>query len=1113
MKHFLLTTKPNFFTMKNSLITSRSTAGKKPTAFLHRFSTPLFYTRAMIVAFIMYSTVAFSQVTNCDCDHIRFDDGEVTTSSQADGFVFDCTIDKYKLRVCNDNLGCPAENVVIRVELPVGIVPTNLNGFTDTHVQTTKQIGNTTVVFNVFTKTISIAPNTCIDDFIEGKGEKGGPNASTLSDEILFLATIQSRTTGTNTCTDEILGESSTFAYHVAQELFGNGSNFLVPPTTVTASLVCDPVFNAGRTYVITDNLTLSAISNTNYCINDGKIFVKPNVGIIITNGAILNIHASVFRSCGNEMWEGIKVDNGALLHTDNVVQGGGLGTGKMEIHDAKNAINAKSGSFAIIKETKFIDNYIGVKQDGADQVIIEKKTSFTGTGKLKPATGLVVGTLPYTGILAINNSFVSVSNSTFTNLANGIDARTSSVNVSSSTFTDMKKLSSYNLAGYGIHVNNGSSLRTLSSSSVEFKNCEETTIRATGADISVIGGKISTTPIGILAQKSGLLHVENVKDFDAAHQGINATLNRSISMNIVNNKFINGRNIGIGLRFNTYAQRGVIRNNDMNLSGTAAISSEGPNLGRSFEIRNNPAIHFRGTDAIKLLAAENVTINNNPDINLFSGLRGVFVSGGSRNNVNCNIVTNRVNSQAGMRFDMITSPIVSCNQINSPLEATGVRFDATSVDAIFNMNVMQCTNPMANVFGQGLFLTDNAIIGEQPYRGNCWVSSGANNNNLGNFGASRFTVFTQTTPLRPCFMPSYRDPIDWFRNIPLSPPGSQDDCTTTSCTIRPPLAGGEHIVGRIFTEGITSGSSPVTATWIMRRQYFDILKENPIGLAQNTSAANLMQQLEQGDIGHLYAIAVQMNTLYKGTAVQEDVKQALIAQISSLSNQITTIEESISNTSENSSLLQQRKQLVQQLRNLYTQRDANEATIQQEVDNKIMTLNTQNESINVELLPAQNEKAMNKLYLKAIAKEEVLNNAEISTLTSIAFQCAYQGGDAVFRARAMYDYLVGEANYPEDCEGRIAPKMQANGNDNQTILYPNPAGDYVMLNMPESDYNKLLSITFINAQGAIVLKQPVNAVERINTANLASGFYTCIVRDNATGATLNAQKIIINKN
>jgi hypothetical protein len=135
------------------------------------------------------------------------------------------------------------------------------------------------------------------------------------------------------------------------------------------------------------------------------------------------------------------------------------------------------------------------------------------------------------------------------------------------------------------------------------------------------------------------------------------------------------------------------------------------------------------------------------------------------------------------------------------------------------------------------------------------------------------------------------------------------------------------------------------------------------------------------------------------------------------------------------------------------------------------------------------------------------------SFLHCFAFQCPYSGGEAVYRARAIYEYLNGATDFPEDC-APIAPRTQANTTltVSTAVIYPNPASDYVLLRLPEHLYNETFDLEVMNAQGMIVLSKTVNAIEQINIEGLSAGLYTFSIRNKANNALITVEKIVLQK-
>ncbi|MFZ4545407.1 MAG: right-handed parallel beta-helix repeat-containing protein [Saprospiraceae bacterium] len=673
-------------------------------------------------------------------------DREKTTITPAGNFIPGCTPITYVVRICNYG-NCAASGVPIEFRLPKEFILTNPDAF--------KFIRNDITGDKVYGTSVNFPPidpltgEACVEFRFEGKLDK-------------------------NADPDTKYGFYTTFEFTEKGTLYRDANRSWLTPPNGLIKIQGDarniPILNNsnagsfGSVVYIDGDLdfypTIPSSNTRLFWLQNYDISVAPNVKLTVNAQAKLNIVNSNIHGC-DQMWDGIVVKSGAELETLKYTP-----NENTEIHDAKKAILATGNALVDCRDTKFIDNYIGVSLENAHEVFVHKNTSFTGTGKLLPAVGINVGKIPYAGITASNNSVLVAVGSEFSNLANGIMGKNSIIALRDNVFKDIKKTDAYASSGQGIAVNNGSSKRDLKISNCSFANIEEVAIRASKADVEVTGGKnakIANTPVGIIVTKTDKLTVDGIK-FDAADQGISAVLNHDLRMNIHSNEFKNGNTTGINLRFNTFPEKGVISSNKMDLQGRAAILSEYPTYGQGFSIENNPEIYFSGKNAIHISEGQNVIVQKNNDIWFKNGDHAVNWEGGSNNTTYCNSIRTDLNTNSGLRVEMSFQPVLSCNTVNYKYEKTGVRFDGVSMFTDFAANTMTTSTPNPAIAGLGLRLNENAVIGGQKYQGNVFEQSGAMNLNP-DYYSSRFTVWDGGLQN---YLPKFVSPQFWFnRNIP----------------------------------------------------------------------------------------------------------------------------------------------------------------------------------------------------------------------------------------------------------------------------------------------------------------------------------------------------------
>lgn len=159
------------------------------------------------------------------------------------------------------------------------------------------------------------------------------------------------------------------------------------------------------------------------------------------------------------------------------------------------------------------------------------------------------------------------------------------------------------------------------------------------------------------------------------------------------------------------------------------------------------------------------------------------------------------------------------------------------------------------------------------------------------------------------------------------------------------------------------------------------------------------------------------------------------------------------------------------------------------------------NASIATSELIEANEKQVNGIYLSTVAKGiDGFTPEQSTTLFAIANQCPLTGGNAVYRARALYALIDDEQDYddPVLClqHGLIYRSMQQVG-DHAITVVPNPATDHASLVLDEAWDAPGVFVVY-DAMGAEVMRAEVPAYTphwEFSTAALAPAMYHYRVR------------------
>ena len=108
-----------------------------------------------------------------------------------------------------------------------------------------------------------------------------------------------------------------------------------------------------------------------------------------------------------------------------------------------------------------------------------------------------------------------------------------------------------------------------------------------------------------------------------------------------------------------------------------------------------------------------------------------------------------------------------------------------------------------------------------------------------------------------------------------------------------------------------------------------------------------------------------------------------------------------------------------------------------------------QNDAIVTSDVWESNEKTVNDILLNTLVKGLLPDSVQTNTLGGIAGQCPYEGGTAVFRARAILEGLTGEAFddevlCAEGQQGLVMPPALNSVQFTTAVVYPNPAQNAV---------------------------------------------------------------------
>jgi Secretion system C-terminal sorting domain len=431
-------------------------------------------------------------------------------------------------------------------------------------------------------------------------------------------------------------------------------------------------------------------------------------------------------------------------------------------------------------------------------------------------------------------------------------------------------------------------------------------------------------------------------------------------------------------------------------------------------------------------------------------------------------------------------SPYLQCN--NSNLINTGIQVMDLNEGGVVETNSF-------NNYKVGLVYTGSTMMPPQLHRGNCW-----DNNKYSDVDASCessvdainsfYKVDFQPTSLgeMACYMPTKVDPLGWFKDEPTP------DVTLT-CSVLPPTivfnTGKDEWDIKVATHAWYPEKYTESTTWRAEYRLFQKLLASPELVLQNAELSIFKTEKTGSNMDKLAFIESIKQDLFKLSTSEQTQLQSLLDQHDTKADKFNLAQNayvsnpSIGKTEVNSSwaILQTKNAALESVLNTQQLVRVSQAL-------NARGLNTQ---INSSFVCESNHKAVNEIYLRTIIEQTDLTSSEITQLQSIAGQCPYEGGDAVYEARSILGFIDEDYDDRKLCnvEG-LKQKSLERGQEvttlveKQGLLYPNPVSDLLYIN---ADFQVDYQITIFNAMGMIVL-EAVNGQSPLIVSEFPSGLY-----------------------
>lgn len=832
------------------------------------------------------------------------------------------------------------------------------------------------------------------------------------------------------------------------------------------------------------------------YNFFNSTLRMLPGASIEVTTGFALGIVNSFLHGC-DQMWRGIEVETGGSIKT----------VANTTIADAQYGVYFQSGGGGTIDENRFLRNFVGIYQAQTNVVITTHcydnfflggtlKDEFTGQTAAPENLPEIEMDKPLAGIWIDRSKGFSIHKCYFENSAIGVGSRRANLSLRANRFSDIVYSGAYQssggwsaafpngMDGYGVlafGIANTISILGLgmeTNSTATFDNC------TSGIDLTGYGGSITLNRMvdadtGIVARmvNVGGLDIHHNR-IEGAQKGIRIHESEPLGLvkvrnNVVSSPVDTGNYVGIEVTQSQITQqRLVVEDNVVTLNGGG--------LG----------INLLNTTGASILNDSISLTNGNVSSN------GIFLFGGSKNRVSESKVTGQDADNTGhFGISAFSSAgnVYCCNTTDET--GTGFYFQGACVSP----NKLR-GNRLAD-HRIGLLMTSNGILGVQEHTENEWIGSyslyGAQH-----LGIPQVVIQSQfvadTTLLSEFLPPSIFPNSDWF--IVDTTSTTVTACEETNCTPLQ-LLGEDPDYKRIAEGDIETESFTLNILWQLQRYLYAGIAEATVS---DTSILAFRDSSVYNTIGQFYGIDTGIKDLFEADSFKTQTLSENMDAILNLFEGLAEKDSLLFLYPEDTLLQNERLAILDTLSRKASQNDTLSLEMLNARDLDSDDLWDENGNIAVTKIYEQNEKEVNAIYLTTIAKgTRGFSSQQLDDLEAIADQCPLEGGNAVFRARAMLALLGASAVYDDslNCEAVSEfhvpnPEIVAAAFTHQPVkVWPNPAGDVLYVRAPGEE--NAVAILY-NSTGQPVLKTHLakgEATHKINVQAIPVGLYWVQIR------------------
>lgn len=501
----------------------------------------------------------------------------------------------------------------------------------------------------------------------------------------------------------------------------------------------------------------------------------------------------------------------------------------------------------------------------------------------------------------------------------------------------------------------------------------------------------------------------------------------------------------------------------------------------------------------------------------------GIAYKGGLNNVIQCNIVDGdnaTDTTRAGIVVNISESTQVLCNRTDET--GFGVFFGGINPATSFRGNTM------IDHFN-GLRLNSVAVIDTQSHAGNRWIGSytdtlgnwGAVNMNADSAQALAFSLFevnpTPDAALLPSTPGTTAPPVwpndnGWFLVLTNGDPFACDSIYACHFDHEEEKSSSEELKMAIAADSTITVDFIPESKAVAKQYLYDELKRDTALVSGNNLFNGFVNYNNSKAIGHLYETRQEFQEAF---SLDSTLQNSLINTYSLLNQLIDSVFVLDSlNILNPGAYAVYRQSLIQTI----TSTNINITNLLDQYQTyrsgKLSTVLQKNTLVIPDEIPESHEKTINEVEViyQTGGKDAIMGYQSI--IQSIANQCPYKGGKAVYRARALASFFNNQIFYDDQAECAlqgIYRSTQASIKTKQKItLIPNPADESVSI-ITSGFGEGLCKLQIQNSVNQITGSYIFNCSDknyRVNTSRLSPGIYTVHITIDNKNYTL--EKLVI---